>query len=367
MEFHRNFIKKNRHGTLFLDTLAIAFQAGFIMDSSPMARNSNGKTAQAVPPDADFDIYQVGSALTRLIQALPRPVDNVLVMGPVLPVKDAALPGTELVEHTLNASRFSRGIRLPFQENEFSCTVVFDTLETLSHDNHKALIEQLACATREYMIVISPFDSPVVRSARRSVGELCRDLQGAGEHDTTAELADLNSTSDLLAGLFGERPQVFPLGSVRSWSLLHMLKRAIPEMDQGRIFYRNLIQLYNQRLSLCDWESPNYRNVVLCNRTSMSPEASEKIRTLFSCNAHTAEVRIMFDLLRIGMDALTQSPQPRPAAGPLHDMKQRLDDLERKNRIQLRQIEKLTAQLEGTKISGNTKSRHGLLGKLFSQ
>jgi hypothetical protein len=322
-----------------------------------------------LPASLPFAQYQTAAAIYEAISILQAKPEKLLIILPEGSVK--IHPEAETVQHELPAAEFTaqQPSMLPFSDGEFGTVVAADVIDRFGEAGRAPFIKELTRVAKQYLVVLSPFESQVVSSAEESVNEVYRSTFGKSHPEIVLHrdigLPNLRRLNDTVANLTGYIPEVFPVGSLRSWALLNMLSYVANGFERGDMIFSRLNQFYNERFAQVDHAQPAYRHMVVAS-TGNKPLKQTIIRQFsdrYRSAAHEAEIETVRGLMRLALDGYAEALAAPPPKGALTSAVRQIQELERKVRNQQRTIEKQNDEIFRLK---NPNSPARLIKKLFT-
>ncbi|MBX7245245.1 MAG: class I SAM-dependent methyltransferase [Candidatus Sumerlaeaceae bacterium] len=328
-----------------------------------------------VSTDLSFSTFQILAAVSEALGILNLTGGRVLLVGMPMPLPQEAVPGVELVHynHALGSDEPLQGVHLPFEDSSFALVVACHALEKFASSSRPLLLRELARISGNFLLVISPFDSPIIATGLGALDEIHRSVQGLS-HPLVGQLRklglpSLDATRIAMAADMGYAPEVVPMTSLRSWALFEMLECVAPVFDRGRVTLSRLNRFYNTRLGRIDHGQPTFRHLLLAHKGSKPLKAgvAKALRETFSPGGSEAEIQTARDLLRLVLDGFAEVEAPM--AVPQDKLKnlRRLEELERKSNIQARTIEHLNNEIYYLKNASNSVSTVTRIRKFFSR
>ena len=164
------------------------------------------------------------------------------------------------------ASNFIRGsgVYLPFKDSIFDIVVTADTLEHIEPKYREQFIAELIRTSKDYVIIIAPFDNGVQSLADKFLYEVILQLLGI-EHPALKEhitngLPKLQEVTATLKKLKAEHI-FFSSGNIHNWLAMMVIKHYLLSIPCSEQLHKYVDSFYNQNFYEFDHSSPSYRKV----------------------------------------------------------------------------------------------------------
>ena len=327
-----------------------------------------------LPVDAPWAVYGLTAALTEMVTTLVPQGGSTLLLAPSPVLPGLTIGPCDLATLTPQPTAAAEGKLepLPFDTGSFNCVMLCDTLDLWPVAKRPALITEAARLTSDLLIVVGPFDTPVLRSAEESVAEVRRRNPPAARKRTAGRrrhsLPDAETTRAQIADAIDCEPMPLPVGALRTWAFFEMLQAAAPDLERETLLINAFNAYCNARFTRWDNGPPAYRTACVAGRqrNAARSAALATLRQRFTAAPHRAAMGAIMDMLRMLGETYGEENQREPQASLLDAANERVRDLEKKIRQQDRSIQKLEDEIAGVQNSRDSIKQEGILKRLFT-
>ncbi len=319
-----------------------------------------------------FSRFALADAVFSTVEALRETVNSVLLVGCDPPFRGPLAAGADLEVHKTVPEDGDRPLGLEIDDGAVDCVVACDWLDRISARLRGQALEEMARVAARAVVVISPFESPVVTTAEEAVNEISRAARGIPDpvlvRHRDQGLPGMQATVRLMESLLGTAPAAMPCASLRSWAFFEMLEAAMTGEEASERLLGRLRRFHNARLATHDHSAPAYRHIVVALR-GVPAGGHPGIRGLcerFGARLAEEEIRTARDLLRLVLDTHAQGLRDRPGDAPLDGALRKVRELERAARRHERTIRNLEDDLQLMKNSRDSGKAEGMLKKFFT-
>ena len=169
------------------------------------------------------------------------------------------------------ASNFIRGsgVYLPFKESVYDIVVTADTLEHIMPKDREQFITELLRTSKNYVIIVAPFDNGVTPLVDKFLYEVIIKLLGI-EHPSLKEhitngLPKLQEVTATLKKLKAEHI-FFSSGNIHNWLAMMVIKHYLLSIPYSEQLHKYVDSFYNQNFYEFDHSSPSYRKVFVISK-----------------------------------------------------------------------------------------------------
>lgn len=321
----------------------------------PRARPS----ASAVDAAFVYSDYQLGASIEHLLKVL-KP-ETALIIGATPSLSQVAVPGVKI----------ARAEKLDEHSEQFACVASCDALPLLPESERSGYVEKLCSLAGRHFVLISPFDSPAVRTAEKAVADVHKKFLRR-PHEIVAihqdlGLPSLGSVCDSVASVCGTAPRVLPCTALRSWALFEMMGAATGSFEREHAFYSSVSRHFNHRYAPTDHGRPAYRRIVLGAKpgAALSQDQVQALLDRFENASGNDHIRVVREVLRGFLGSYSEALGGNRTSEDAAASMRRVEDLESKVRAQAETIERLHSEIFALKSPKNRSKAVYLLRKLF--
>ncbi len=249
------------------------------------------------------------------------------------------------------------GAALPYADGAFDMVFCLDVLEHVPALSRGPFLSEMARVSREWVLVIGPFDEPGVEAAEIAVDDACRRYTNRGnpwlEEHRKCGLPDLKQSRETLASASAGVTDV-GIGNLATWTLLMLLAPALESLPETLCLAEAIDHYYINTLAPFDSSAVCYRRALVAGIKQPPPSADD-----LAVHTPTASQALA---LPAAAAALVETIQKQAGAVPAEGITAQM--------AYVRRLEETVADLErqvGAKKDGMPPTRKRLLARLLGE